>query len=201
MPQPPKPASVLRAEGKSHRTKKELEYREQAESELKTNEKIVMSTQVKKNPLAKKEFKRLKGLLEKIDKDDALVQNSINRYCLMCAELVEFEEKREEFFDGIKSLKKVFEDEKNKDEKEKVLKTIEYFNLLAKMESSLISLDKQVMQKRKMLLDLEKENIMTIASQLRTIPKTLDEMQEEQEDDDMAKLFQNQSQTPSGSDD
>lgn len=201
MPQPAKPVSVLKSEGKSHRTKKELEYREQAESELKTNEKIVMSTQVKKNPLAKKEFKRLKGLLEKIDKDDALVQNSINRYCLMCAELVEFEEKREEFFDGIKSLKKVFEDEKNKDEKEKVLKTIEYFNLLAKMESSLISLDKQVMQKRKMLLDLEKENIMTIASQLRTIPKTLDEMQEEQEDDDMAKLFQNQSQTPSGSDD
>ena len=188
MPQPAKPASVLRAEGKSHRTKKELEFREKAESELKTEEKIVMSQQVKKNPLAKKEFKRLKGLLEKIDKDDALVQNSINRYCLMLAELVEFEEKREEFFDGIQQLKSFYNSEKEKDEKDKIIKTMEYFNLLSKMESSLISLDKQVMQKRKMLLDLEKENIMTIASQLRTIPKTSEDMPDYE--DDMAKLFQ-----------
>ena len=39
------------------------------------------------------------------------------------------------------------------------------------MQKNLISLDKQVQTKRKMLLDIEKENIMTIASALRSVPK------------------------------
>jgi len=39
------------------------------------------------------------------------------------------------------------------------------------MQKNLISLDRQVQAKRKMLLDMEKENIMTIASSLRSIPK------------------------------
>ena len=39
------------------------------------------------------------------------------------------------------------------------------------MQKNLISLDKQIQAKRKMLMDIEKENIMTIASSLRSIPK------------------------------
>jgi hypothetical protein len=34
-----------------------------------------------------------------------------------------------------------------------------------------MSIDKMVQTKRKMLLDIEKENIMTIAAALRSIPK------------------------------
>ena len=47
----------------------------------------------------------------------------------------------------------------------------EYYNLELGMQKNLISMDKQVQTKRKMLLDIEKENIMTIASALRSVPK------------------------------
>ena len=39
------------------------------------------------------------------------------------------------------------------------------------MQRNLVSMDKQIQTKRKMLLDMEKENVMTIASALRSIPK------------------------------
>ena len=39
------------------------------------------------------------------------------------------------------------------------------------MQKNILALDKQVQAKRKMLLDIEKENIMTIASSLRSVPK------------------------------
>ena len=55
------------------------------------------------------------------------------------------------------------------DEEEMTIK--EYYNLELGMQKNLISLDKQVQTKRKMLLDIEKENIMTIASALRSVPK------------------------------
>ena len=55
------------------------------------------------------------------------------------------------------------------DEEEMTVK--EYYNLELGMQKNLVSLDKQVQAKRKMLLDIEKENIMTIASALRSVPK------------------------------
>ena len=39
------------------------------------------------------------------------------------------------------------------------------------MQKNLVSLDRQVQSKRKMLSDIEKENIMTIAASLRSVPK------------------------------
>ena len=39
------------------------------------------------------------------------------------------------------------------------------------LHKQVIDLDKQIMQKRRMLLDIEKENLMTIAAALRVIPK------------------------------
>ena len=39
------------------------------------------------------------------------------------------------------------------------------------MMSTMSTIDKQIDSKRKMLLDIEKENVMTIASALRCIPK------------------------------
>ena len=58
------------------------------------------------------------------------------------------------------------------DEEEMTIK--EYYNLELGMQKNLISLDKQVQTKRKMLLDIEKENIMTIASALRSVPKKVE---------------------------
>ena len=51
MPTPPKPFSVLKSEGKSHRTKKELKLREQGEKALSTGTALKARNEVKKNNL------------------------------------------------------------------------------------------------------------------------------------------------------
>ena len=63
---------------------------------------------------------------------------------------------------------------------------MDYFRTLSTMESALLALDKRIHDKRKMLLDIEKENIMTVAAQLRSIPK---KVEDEEESDPMAALF------------
>lgn len=72
MPTPTKPVNVIRMEGKSHRTKRELKSRENAEKRLLTGEKLKERKEVKSDPVAHKEFLRIKKLLEKIEKNDDL---------------------------------------------------------------------------------------------------------------------------------
>ena len=55
MARPSKPASVIKLEGKSHRTKKELRNREQAENSLLSGMKLKESEEVKNNPKAHQE--------------------------------------------------------------------------------------------------------------------------------------------------
>lgn len=187
MPTPSKPTVIIKAEGRSHRTKAELAQREKAEAALVTGKKLKMRAEVKANPVAKKEFKRVSELLELIDKNDALVEGGINRYCSLTAEVSEFEEKREVFSQNIVDLQKAYEEDKAlHSADERVIPALDYFKTLAQMEGAVISLDKQIMAKRKMLLDIEKENIMTIAAQLRSVPKKIDD---EDEADSMAQLF------------
>ena len=81
MARPSKPASVIKLEGKSHRTKKELRNREQAENSLLSGMKLKESEEVKNNPKAHQEFLRVKKLLSGIDKSDDLYGSVINRYC------------------------------------------------------------------------------------------------------------------------
>jgi hypothetical protein len=69
--------------------------------------------------------------------------------------------------------------------------TMEYFKTQSEMQSQILALDKQIMVKRKMLLDLEKENIMTIAAALRAIPK---KPEDEEDDDPMAELLRRRRQ-------
>ena len=124
--------------------------------------------EVKENETAHKEFLRLKKLLEKIDKFDDMYGAVINRYCILYAETKEFEEKKERFYRQLCDL------EENKKE---LLETEqmtygEYYKIETSMQKNLIALDRQVQAKRRMLSDIEKENIMTIASSLRSVPKT-----------------------------
>ena len=51
MPTPTKPANVIRLEKKSHRTKKELASRENAEKTLLTGEKLKERKEVKSDPV------------------------------------------------------------------------------------------------------------------------------------------------------
>jgi predicted nuclease with TOPRIM domain len=161
MPTPPKPFTVLKAEGKSHRTKKELKLREEGEKALATGVALKERPEVKNNPVAHKEFIRINKLLKKIGKNDAIYEAVINRYCLLQAECTEFEERREKFYEQMKEL----------EERVSEMEPDDYFKLQSEMQKNIINLDKQIQSKRKMLFDLEKENIMTIASALRSIPK------------------------------
>ena len=169
MPTQTKPVNVIRMEGKSHRTKRELKSRENAEKRLLTGEKLKERKEVKNDPVAHKEFLRIKKLLEKIEKND-LYSSVINRYCQLYAECKDFEEKREAIYKQLLDLQENYQ--KMIDEEEMTIK--EYYNLELGMQKNLISLDKQVQTKRKMLLDIEKENIMTIASALRSVPKKVE---------------------------
>lgn len=163
---PPKPFVVLTSEKKSHRTKAELETRKKAEEALVTGIKLKEWPEVKTNEIAHKEFKRVKKLLEKIGKNDGLHESVINRYALLRSECLEFEEKRERFYRSLEEL------EAGKAAGE--VDWLDYLKLKASYQGQIISCDKQIMAKRKMMLDIEKENLMTIAAALRSIPKKPD---------------------------
>lgn len=165
MPTPPKPTNVIKLEGKSHRTKTELSQRKQAEESLLTGKVLKESNEVKGNELAHKEFQRLRKLLKSIEKDDDLYGSTINRYCLLLAECTEFQEKREKMYTQMCEL------EESRDSFAKADDLPIYYKIQSSMQNNLIALDRQVQAKRKMLLDIEKENVMTIASSLRSIPK------------------------------
>ena len=168
MPTPPKPTNVILLEGKSHRTKKELAERKRAEAQLLTGKILKEAAEVKENEKAHKEFQRIRKLLKSIEKDDDLYGATINRYCLLMAECSDFQDKRETMYRQMQDLQESKEEfERNED-----LKT--YYMLQSTMQKNIIALDRQVQAKRKMPLDIEKENIMTIASSLRSVPKKTD---------------------------
>lgn len=167
MPTPPKTADIIRLEKKSHRTKKELRQREQGEKALLTGITLKERQEVKDNETAHKEFLRLKKLLQKIDKFDDMYGAVINRYCVLYAETKEFEEKRERFYQQLCE----FQDAKEDFLIDEEMTPREYYGIEASMQKNLVSLDRQVQSKRKMLSDIEKENIMTIAASLRSVPK------------------------------
>lgn len=172
MPTPPKPFSVLKSEGKSHRTKKELKLREQGEKALSTGTALKARSEVKKNKIANKEFKRINELLKKIEKNDAIYEAVINRYCLIYAECIDFEAKKNKLYELVDKLENQFEESKEYLEQEDLAKeTRRFAKSISEIMGSIVDLDKQLQPKRKMLLDIEKENIMTIASALRVIPK------------------------------
>ena len=179
MPTPTKPFKVLTSEKKSHRTKAELKMREDGEKSLSTNIELKERKEVKQNRVAHKEFKRIQKILKNIDKNDEIYETVINRYCLLQAECSDLEERREEFYNLISKLreeeKELIEELKDREDIEELIDyKLEYAKSLAKMMGSMLSIDKQIQSKRKMLLEIEKENVMTIASALRCIPKKED---------------------------
>ena len=170
MPTPSKPFSVLTAEGKSHRTKQELLARRDGEAATLTGKAMKERQAVKDKPESHKEFLRIKKLLREIGKADALYELVINRYCQLLAECTELEEKREHCYQLVLRLDEMAETLQEMDQ----LDANGLFSLtkeFAKLSATLISYDRQVQAKRRMLLDIEKENIMTIAAALRSVPK------------------------------
>lgn len=161
-----KPYAVLKSENKSHRTKAELRKRKEEEAALLTGVSLKERPDVRNNPVAHVEFQRISKLLGGISKNDALYESIINRYAMLQAECLEFEEKREKFYNNMDKMDKEYHN--NNDES---ITAHKHYRLMADVQKTIIDLDKQVMAKRKMLLDIEKECVMTIASALRSIPK------------------------------
>lgn len=163
---PSKPAGIIEFEGISHRTNEELKQRSDAEKALLTGIAMQMWPDVRKNKKASDEFERVRELFSIIGKDDALHEGGVNRYCLLFAECHDLEIKRNLFNKSLAELKREY----NKDK----IDADKYFNLVSKLQGNFISLDKQIQSKRNMMLAIEKENLMTIASALRSIPKKVD---------------------------
>lgn len=175
MPTPPKPFTVLTSEKKSHRTKQELLLRKTGEDALITGKALAERPETKKNKVAHKEFKRVNDLLKKIEKNDAIYEPVINRYCMIQSECIDLEIRREEIYELVEMLRNEFKASINYAQEEDRAELIMKFGkAMSDYTYATIDIDKQIQSKRKMLLDIEKENVMTIASALRTIPKKQD---------------------------
>lgn len=156
----PKPVILL----EGHYTNKEKSERKTAEENLLTGVPMKIKPEVKADPAAKKEFERIKRLFAKIGKDDALYENAINRYALLQSESAELKKKQVVFLAAMKSL------EEKRESGESDLSDEAYYGLLAKLNESVVKLDKQLQSKRGEMLAIEKENSLTVAAALRTIP-------------------------------
>lgn len=179
MGRPPELTDVILFKGKSHHAKAEFEQRKAAELSLATGIHMKMWTEVKANKEAAVEFVRVSELLAIIGKDDALQEAVVNRYCLLHAECIDFKKKCAVIAKSINELKREFEDEK--------IDAKAYHALNNDMWKSIANLDKQIMSKRNMMFAIEKENLMTIASALRSIPKK----QEKPPETDFGRKFGN----------
>ena len=161
---------------KGHRTKKEIEVRKKAEASLVSGSSFKEWEEVKKNKFAHKEFARLKKILRAIKKDDALHESIVNRYCMLHAECKEYESMKCKLYEDLNN-----EEFLNLDFEARI-------NCQTKLQDKIMQCDKKVMDKRKMMLDIEKENIMTIASVLRSIPK---KPEDEEKENPMAAFLKN----------
>lgn len=184
---PPKPVKLIKMEGKSHRTKAELEQREKAEQQLLTGKKMKAWPEVQQNELAKKEFNRVKKLLEMIGHNDALHEAVINRYCLLTAECKQIDETITQLQNDLAELDKARQNGE--------IGFKEYLNAKGDIQDRIIAWDKKLMDKRKMLLQIERENVMTIMAALRSIPK---KPVEEKKESPMAEFLRRKREGQSG---
>ena len=159
---PSKPVNVIKMEKKSHRTKKELALREKSEKNLVTGSRLKESPSVKADPVAHKEFMRVRKLLKVMEKDDDLYHNQINTYCLLHAEIQKLSEEAEaqrKDIEELRAAKENFDDEK------------EYWDLLAKAKKRLDNIDLKIDRKRTHREKIDRDNGLTITAALRTVPK------------------------------
>ena len=166
MGRPSKPVAVIEAEGKSHRTKAELECRKVAEDALLSHEPLFERAEVRRNELAHAESERVARLMDAIGKNDALYSSGLNTYCLLYAEIAQLEEEKGRIRAMIDKLSDKAEAVCEAEELVQAMKVIE------KMLGKVLSVGTTIDQKRRLMLAIDKENVMTVSAALRSIPKT-----------------------------
>ncbi|GAE27017.1 hypothetical protein JCM9140_3128 [Halalkalibacter wakoensis JCM 9140] len=149
---PSKPVQLIKLEGnKDRRTKAELDHREKMEKSLQTGTTIKEEPATKADPVAHKEFLRLKKLYKEIEFVEGLDQATVNRYCQL---------KGQEHFlqDLYVELKTMMESE------EKIGKKLSVYEDLKEV----ITKQNQVRDK---MLKLEDRLFLNPVSRMRAIPK------------------------------
>lgn len=160
MARPSKATSVLESEGRSHRTKAELQQRREAESAAMTGLPLVESDQVRADEIAHAEFERMYRILAAVGKADALFESVVNDYCLLKSDVERYVKLRDSMQKDLEELS------------ERPMDTDAKYKLKAEMYKNIVNCDKQIQALRKKRFDIEKENGMTIASSARNIPKS-----------------------------
>lgn len=146
-----KPTELIVLEGKSHRTKAELEARRKKEEALKSKQQYRANRKVRESEIANKTFKRLKKLYENISYIDGLDENIINRYCLLTAE--------------VDTLEKLFAKmDSDLDECDTAADRIKLYKTMASIE---VGLNK----KRDMLMKLEDRLFLNPTSRIKNVPQ------------------------------
>ncbi len=189
---PSKPVGVLVSEGRSHRTKAELEQRAAAENSMLSGKKIAERKRVRADATAHGEFKRVVGLMRAIGKDDALYSEQINRYAELFAEgefykdlagqlreeLSELGTLSHEVTAAARQISDISEEldgsaaEQLCKDVSAVLETLsELLDKRGALLKQISDADTKVKQKREAMLAIERENCMTVSAALRTIPK------------------------------
>ncbi len=163
MARPGKAVDVIEDEGRSHRTRGELEQRRAAEKAALTGLPMRESPEVKQDAVAHKEFCRVRKLLAAVGKNDALYEAVMNDYCRFKSDIARYTAMREVIQRELKAL-----DDADMD-------VVERFKLKASLVKQIMDCDQRIQTFQKKRFDIEKENAMTISSAQRSIPKTVSE--------------------------
>lgn len=163
MGRPAKTTDVILNEKKAHRTKKELETRKNGEKSVLTGEKMRESKAVKANEKAHAHFGRVRKLMGAIGRDDAIHENVINRYCLLLAEADDLEIERAGLMEKQADARARYEDREMPFE--------EWIDLDKMCFDQIMKTDAALDKKRQMLFNIERENLMTVSSGMRAVPK------------------------------
>lgn len=167
MARPSKPVDLIVLEGKSHRTKEELENREKAEKQLRTGKQFKASPEVKADKEAYAKFKHLKKLFGGIIYVEGLDETFINRYCLLHAETRRMENAMKEMEDRAAGENLEFE-------------------VMLELAKTIMGMDKQLMKRRDMLMKMEDRMFLNPAARIKSIPK---KPPQEKEEDPMGNLL------------
>ena len=154
-----KSTEVLIAEGKSHKSKKELEDRARNEKAVFSGIPLKERSEVKNNPKAHKEFLNIVKILEAINKNDNTFNSIVNRYCELMAEIDDLRQQKESIKKSLELLEKKIEDTGE----------TKLFTTQNSLNKTVMEIDKLIDSKRKMIASTENSLCLTIESASRTI--------------------------------
>ena len=95
---------------KGHRTKAEINARQQAEQDMLSGKPLAEFPGVKSDTVAHAEFRRVAALMKAIGKDDALYSAAVNRYAALFSEITQLQQDAARFRGLMDSLQQKFDE-------------------------------------------------------------------------------------------